>query len=50
MEADCKIIEVVQERPVVTYVLFFCLCCSSSSGTDSSGVLTYLGVDTASIE
>ena len=39
-----------QERPVVTCVLFFCLCCSSSSGTDSSGVLTSLGVDTASIE
>ena len=39
-----------QEKPVVTCVLFFCLCCSSSSGTDSSGVLTSLGVDTASIE
>ena len=31
-------------------VLFFCLCCFSSSGTDSSAVLTSLGVDTASIE
>ena len=39
-----------QKRPVVTCFLFFCLCCSSCSGTDSSGVLTSLSVDTASIE
>ena len=36
--------------PVVICVLFICLCCFSSSGTDSSEVLTSVGVDTASIE
>ena len=32
----------MQERPVVTCVLFSCLCCFSSTGTDSSELLTYL--------
>ena len=32
----------MQERPVVTCVLFSCLCCFSSTGTDSSEWLTYL--------
>ena len=32
----------MQERPVVTCVLFSCLCCFSSTGTDGSEWLTYL--------
>ena len=32
----------MQERPVGTCVLFSCLCCFSSTGTDSSELLTYL--------
>ena len=42
--------DLLHRRGLLSHVLFFCLCCSSSSGTDSSAVLTSLGVDTASIE
>ena len=40
----------MQERPVVTCVFVLLSVLFSSTGTDSSDLLTSLGVDTASIE
>ena len=42
--------DLLHRRGLLSRVLFICLCCVSSPGTDSNEVLTSLGVDTASIE